>query len=144
MAYEEDPPNWKIWLDNGIGYEGSARGKNGKPSMFSTTIQYNLIALALESYVMAMVNYHGQLPENHTFTDLIRAWEAIRPLDPGLKATILKYEDMQALCSIEHYNRYVPTAADIEELSQAVSKLGAVAKATCLGTTAPSVAPSSP
>jgi hypothetical protein len=81
---------------------------------------------------MAMVSYHGSLPENHTFTDLIRAWELVAPLEPRLKAAILKYEDMQSICSLENYRRFEPSLEEVAELRAAVTELGAVVKQTCL------------
>jgi hypothetical protein len=123
---------WELWLSNGEAYEKAIGGRSGKPSPFMPAIQYNLVALALESYVMAMVHYHGSLPENHTFTDLVRAWETVAPLDPGIKATILKYEDMQSICSLDNYHRFEPSQRDVLALQAAVATLGEIVKKTCL------------
>lgn len=131
MITNETVPSWSTWLSHAIRYEQSVKGKKTQPSKFNPAIQYNLIALALENYVMAMVSYHHQLPENHTFSDLIRAWEAVAPLAPDLKATILKYEDMQSICSMDNYARHEPTQEDLAQLSAAVFQLGAIVKATC-------------
>lgn len=123
--------SWETWLSQATEYEKAAGGTT-TPSRFSPAIQYNLIALALEGYVMAMASRHGSLPENHTFTDLIRAWERVAPLDPALKSVILKYEDMQSICSLDGYRRFEPTLRDIQELRTAVSALGKIVKQTCL------------
>ncbi|NTV53362.1 MAG: hypothetical protein HGA76_10180 [Candidatus Firestonebacteria bacterium] len=128
----DQPRSWEIWLKHAQSYEKAAGGRTGKPSPFTPTIQYNLIALALEGYVMAMAAYHRTLPENHTFTDLIRAWEAVAPLEPWLKAAILKYEDMQSICSLEAYQRRDPAPEEIAELRAAVTELGLIVKKTCL------------
>jgi hypothetical protein len=122
---------WETWLGQGLDYEKAAGGRSDKPSPFSPAIQYNLIALALEGYVMAMVNFHGSLPENHTFSDLISAWEQVAPLDANLKSTILKYEDMQSICSLDNYHRFEPKPEDIQALRAAVAALGEIVRTTC-------------
>jgi len=128
--------SWEVWLSNGESYEKAVCGRAGKASIFTPAIQYNLIALALEGYVMAIVSYHGSLPENHTFTDLIDAWERVAPLDQSIKSTILKYEDMQSICSLDNYQRHEPTQSDVMELRAAVAKIGMIVKKTCLLTQA--------
>lgn len=127
---KDNRQSWEIWLGNAIGYEKAFDGRKDRSRSFSTTIKYNLIALALESYVMAMVNYHGGLPDNHTFTDLIQAWEQVAPIDEEIKQTILEYEDVQSLCSVNDYKRSEPTAAEVEQLGIAVKKLGSIVRET--------------
>jgi hypothetical protein len=62
---------------------------------------------------------------------LIRAWESVSPLEPELKARILKYEDMQSICSLEAYQRHDPTQEQIVELRKAVVELGLIVKHVC-------------
>lgn len=126
--------NWQTWLVNGEKYLRSASGKNGNPSKFIGAIRYNLVSLALESFVMAILDYHGKLPENHTFTDLVDALQLVVPLDPLLRKRILAQEDVQSICSLEAYHRHEPQADDIDDLQDAVSQISIVAHEVCVNT----------
>ena len=67
---EENKLNWKTWLKNGDQYLKAATPK-AKKSRFGTDIRYNLLGMSLEGYIMAILDYHGTLPDNHTFIDLM-------------------------------------------------------------------------
>lgn len=118
--------NWKTWLAHGEQYLKAATPKKTK-SRFGTDIRYNLLSMSLEAYVMAILDYHHKLPDNHTFSDLIFALEDVMPIDEGLKKRILKYENIQSICSIEKYFRDDPTEEDITDLNGAVIELSEIA-----------------
>lgn len=123
---------WEEWLKQAEDYQKAVGGRDGKPCRFQPSVQYNLIALALEGYVMAMAGYHGKLPHNHTITDLIQAWEAVAPLNPEIKTVLLKHEDAQSLCSLDDYHRRDPTVEELKEMLDAVRQLGRIAKTSCV------------
>ena len=54
-----------------------AHGRHKKA--FTTTILYNLVAMAIEKLVMAALMRCGQLPDNHTLHDLVAALERWLP-----------------------------------------------------------------
>lgn len=122
--------NWKKWLKSGGQYLRAATPKSGK-SRFGGTIQYNLLSMSLESYVMAILDYHQSLPENHTFTDLMAGLESVVQIDEDLKKRILSYENIQSICSIEKYHRSEPSNADLSDLMDAVMEIGAIANRIC-------------
>ena len=92
--------NWRIWLEQGDQYLKASTPRK-KISRFGAEIRYNLISMSLESYVMAILDYHHTLPDNHTFTDLITALDVVMPLEKELKKRILHYESIQSICSVE-------------------------------------------
>ena len=53
--------------------------------------------MSLESYVMAILDVHQNLPDNHTYTDLIEGLEKVITVKPELKARILKYKNIHPL-----------------------------------------------
>lgn len=122
--------NWEKWLKNGDQYLKAANSK-GKKSVFNPDIRYNLLSMSLEGYIMAITDYHNRLPFNHTYTDLVLSLERIYPIDAALKAKILKYENIQSICSIEKYHRQAPTPEELDDLKGAVSRLGKMAHETC-------------
>ena len=95
--------NWKQWLAEGHQYEQAGSKKVGKFSKLSPTVVYNLFSMSLESYCMAILDYHGTLADNHTFTDLMNGLERVTTVEPTLKQRILELEKCQQICSFEDF-----------------------------------------
>ena len=125
-----DNLNWQTWLKNGDQYLNAATPKK-KTSRFGSSIRYNLLSMALESYVMAILDYHGDLPENHTYTDLMIALERVVPIDNTLKKRILAYENLQSICAIDRYSRKDPTEEELTDLKGAIDEMSRIAHKTC-------------
>jgi hypothetical protein len=125
--------NWQQWLKNGDQYLKAATPKSEK-SRFGPEIRYNLLAMSLEGYAMAILDYHNHLPDNHTFIDLIAALDVVIPIEETLKERILKYENFQSICSIEKYHRCNPTDEELNDLRGAITEIGTIAHRTCVAT----------
>jgi hypothetical protein len=123
-------PNWQTWLRNGDQYL-SATTHKGKKSRFGADIRYNLLSMSLEGYIMAILDYHHNLPDNHTYIDLINALETVIPIEETLKNRILQYENIQSVCSIEKYHRRTPTEEDLEDLRGAIVEISVMAHKVC-------------
>ncbi len=121
--------NWGIWLNHGDQYMKAATPK-GIKSRFSPEIRYNLLSIALESYIMAILDFHHTLPDNHTYTDLITALEGVMPVDENLKNRILQYENIQSICSIEKYHLSAPTEEELVDLKDAIYQISELAHHT--------------
>lgn len=121
--------NWETWLRNGDQYLKAA----GTPekTRFDTDILYNLLGMALEGYVMAILDIHNSLPDNHTFTDLMDALETVCPVNIELRKRILDYENIQSICSTEKYHREKPAVHEVHELRKAVKEIGTLAHEIC-------------
>jgi hypothetical protein len=121
--------NWKTWLHNGDQYMKASGSK--QKTRFDTDIIYNLLGMSLEGYVMAILDAHNSLPENHTFTDLMDALETVSPITPELRQRILKYESIQSICSVDKYLRENPSVEAVNELREAVEEIGQLAHHVC-------------
>lgn len=122
--------NWQTWLKNGDQYLNAAT-PTGSKSRFGTDIRYNLLSMSLEGYIMAMLDYHHNLPENHTYLDLMTALETVIPIDDTLKKRILQYENIQSICSIEKYYRSQPTEEEVDDLKGAIGEISRLAHKIC-------------
>jgi hypothetical protein len=122
--------NWQTWLAHGDQYIKAATPKN-TVSRFGTDIRYNLISMSLESYIMAILDFHKTMPGNHSYIDLITALETIMPLDMELKKRILQYENIQSICSIDKYHRINPTEEEILDLNGAIFEIKIIAHKVC-------------
>lgn len=122
--------NWQTWLKNGDQYLKAAM-PSGSKSRFGTDIRYNLLSMSLEGYIMAILDYHHNLPENHTYFDLMTALETVIPIEETLKKRILQYENIQSICSIEKYYRCDPTEEELDDLKGAIGEISTMAHRTC-------------
>ena len=125
------PLNWQRWLKDADQYMKAATPREGK-SRFGAEIRYNLLSLSLEGYIMAILDFHHQLPDNHTYTDLITALETVWPVTESLKKKILQYENIQSICSVEKYHRSSPSEEELKDLKEAIVEIGMIAHATCV------------
>ena len=89
------------------------------------------MSMAFESYVMGMLDYHQSLPDNHTYTDLIFALDKIVPLESSLKNRILKYENIQSICSVDKFQILEPTDDELADLYAAIKDISIMAYAVC-------------
>ena len=80
---------------------------------------------------MAILDYHHNLPLNHTYIDLMAALETVMPIDETLKNRILQYENIQSICSIEKYHRIDPTEEELDDLRGAIIEISMLAHKTC-------------
>jgi hypothetical protein len=115
------------WFEKGEKYLASVKD-TGKPGKFSPVIQYNLIAMAFESFAMAILDYHKQLPDNHTFTDLLDALDKVIHINTSLRNAIIRHENTQMLCPVIEYNRREPTFEEVMEFRKTIVSIAAIAK----------------
>lgn len=129
---------WQKWLDEASQYMRAASNERGELTRFSSPILYNLLGMSLESAVMAILDFHTLLPENHTFYDLVTALEQLHPLEPALRETILRFEQNQQLCSLIEYQRSELSREELEEFAAAVKPIVTLAYQVCVHSTPPS------
>ncbi len=125
------PLNWQRWLKDADQYMKAATPK-GEKSRFGPEIRYNLLSLSLEGYIMAILDFHHQLPDNHTYTDLITALETVWPVTESLKTRILQYENIQSICSVEKYHRSSPSTTELKDLKEAIAEIAVIAHSICV------------
>lgn len=123
--------DWKSWIEHGDQYLKAGTPK-GPKSRFGPDVVYNLLSMSMESYIMAILDYHNSLPHNHTYTDLINGLEKVVDLDASLKERILKYENIQHICSLEKYHRSAPSEEDLTDLKGAIMEIGDMAHRICV------------
>ncbi|MGE4489595.1 MAG: hypothetical protein AB7E95_08635 [Kiritimatiellales bacterium] len=97
---------WNEFMGEGDAYLKTACGGRKRPAVFTPEILYNLLAMAIEKHVMAVLMFNNSLADNHTFTDLIESARTICPLDEELAQKLIKYESYQEICPVfDGYNR---------------------------------------
>jgi hypothetical protein len=121
---------WQNYLEDGEAYLRTAKGAFAKKDRrFTGEILYNLVAMAIEKFVMAALMRHDQLPYNHTITDLVEAMEAVFPDKVGsIAGQLVELDKYQDICDLEHYSITPPELEEIPGMIDLAEKVGELAK----------------
>lgn len=118
----------QTWLMEGRQYLSAAAGTTKK---FNLTIRYNLLAMAFEKFVMAILMHYGTLPENHTFSDLLAGLEQVMEVSPEMKRTIIRLESAQEICSFTDCFRRELDENEIALMKDMVESIRDIADVHC-------------
>jgi hypothetical protein len=62
----------------------TVRGGLRRPTVFTPGILYNLISVAIEKYIMAVMVYRKKMVANHTFAELVNSVQEVEPMPAEL------------------------------------------------------------
>lgn len=106
--------DWRLFFKEGDDYRNTAlRAAAKRREVFTAEILYNLAAMAIEKYLMALLMFHGDLADNHTMRDLIHSVERHLPLDSDFRERLLFLDTFQDICDLESYCRTPPSEAEL-------------------------------
>jgi hypothetical protein len=124
--------DWRQFYQEGDDYLGTAVRAARRWEVFTPEILYNLAAMAIEKYFMALLMRHGDLADNHTMRDLIDSVERHLPIAPDLAATLIRLDAFQEICALNTWRRQPLTTGDIPHILAAARQVNAFV-ATHLG-----------
>ncbi len=91
---------------------------------FTTVILYNIIAMAIEKFVMTALMCEGKLPYNHTMKDLVEAMdEAFPGAMPDIREGLLQLDQYQEICDLDTFNIAGPAMAEISLMLDLAGRL---------------------
>lgn len=125
LAGVEPIRGWEEFLSDGQGYLNTATKayEKGNP-VFTPEILYNLIAMAIEKFVMAALMRHSTMPYNHTMADLAEAMEATFPGKiEGLSQGLLDMDKYQEICDLDGFKITPPGMEQIPEMLELAHQL---------------------
>ena len=106
--------NWRDYRRDGNQFLKTAQGAyDKKKKAFSADTLYNLTCMAIEKLIMAFLMKNGDLAENHTMADLLRALQLHLGEVPELAEKLLYLNDFQEICDLDEYTIRIPTEADV-------------------------------
>ncbi len=116
---------WEDFLKEGKAYLKTAVGAHARRrDIFSAEILYNIIAMAIEKFVMAALMRHGAMPYNHTMGDLVEAMEETFCGAMGeMKEKLLALDKYQEICDLEAYTIRPPAMEEIPEMLRLAKQL---------------------
>jgi hypothetical protein len=101
------------WQQQFKGAEAYLRCVQKNSTTFNPDLIYNLCAMAIEQYFMALCVFKNILPENHRFSDLVDSVSSFTTLPESIISNLNKMETMQEICSLEGYSRKVSSSEDV-------------------------------
>ncbi|WP_417917102.1 hypothetical protein [Candidatus Electronema sp. JC] len=116
---------WEEYFRHGEGFLNTAAQAHSKGVLaFTPEILYNLIAMAIEKFVMAALMRHGELPYNHTMADLVAAMEQVFPGKMGdIGEGLLKMDQYQDICSLDGFKISPPMMEEIPAMLKLAERL---------------------
>ncbi len=116
---------WEIFLHDGEGFLKTAFGAyEKKKAAFTPEILYNMIAMAIEKFVMSALMRHGKMPYNHTMKDLVEAMDAAFPATfAELREGLLKMDTYQDICDLDGFRIIPPEHSEIPGMLHLAQKL---------------------
>ena len=106
---------WEEFLQEGNQFLATANNAYvQRREPFTTGILYNLVAMAIEKLIMALLMKSGNLPYNHTMHDLVEAIDEFLPGElAGLGEELERLDGFQDICDMESYSISPPTMGQI-------------------------------
>ncbi len=96
-----------------------ANGYYHRAKQFQATAQrpsliFNIAAVALERYLVALCDLYGEDPRNHNYITLMRAVETLVEVPNDLNKRIKAMDWIFGICSIDEYRHPNPDEEDME------------------------------
>ncbi len=113
-------------------YLKTAVGGLKREAVFTPEILYNILGMAIEKYCMGLLYYKENMPENHTFLDLVSAMSMVITLPEDLEEELKELQGYQEICSLTAYVRTAPDRTAILKMVDTTRKLESFVKAICV------------
>ena len=125
LAGIEPIRGWEEFLQDGKGFLSTAlAGYQKRQQVFTAEILYNIIAMAVEKFVMAALMRHGALPYNHTMADLVEAMETTFPGKIGdIGEGLLDMDRYQEICDLDGFKINPPGMEKISGMLELADKM---------------------
>ena len=115
--------DWRIHLSNGRRFMDTARNSLRRPEVFNNALILQLAAMAIESLLISVWQYHGRLPCDHTLSGLAEGMADFCPLEPIFIDSVKHVESFDDICALLPGFRPSPSDADIAALLESGEQL---------------------
>ena len=107
---------WQAHIEAGRQYLRTAVNGQRRPAVFNNELIFQLAAMAVEKLVAGLIQYHRQMPFDHTLSGLAADLAEVCPLDATLAARIRAIETVDDMCALTARHRQPPANGAIEEI----------------------------
>lgn len=109
--------NWRDYRRDGEQFLHTAVAAHQKKKKgFSRDTLYNVTCMAIEKLIMAFLMKNGDLAENHTMADLLRALQLHLGELPDLTEKLLYLDSFQEICSLDNFILHIPCEQDVVKM----------------------------
>ena len=113
-----------FWGEGKAFLKTAAAAYTQQKKAFTTVILYNIIAMAIEKFVMTALMCQGKLPNNHTMKDLVEAMdEAFPGAMSGIREGLLNLDQYQEICDVDTFNITGPAMDEIPVMLDLAGRL---------------------
>jgi len=109
--------NWQDYRRDGEQFLHTAiEAHKKKRKAFSADTLYNVTCMAIEKLIMAFLMKKGDLAENHTMADLLRALQQHMGDIPELADKLIYLDSFQEICSLDNFIIHSPSEEDVNKM----------------------------
>ena len=135
LQHAQPIQGWQEFLHDGDGFLKTAVAAHDKRrKVFTAEILYNIVAMAIEKFVMAALMRHGTMPYNHTMTDLVAAMEETFPGEiQDIREGLLRLDSYQQICDLDGFSILLPAMEEIPAMLELADTLKSLVVRRCIG-----------
>ncbi|SFU16477.1 hypothetical protein SAMN05192562_107152 [Kosakonia arachidis] len=78
----------------------------------SASLVFNVAAIAVECYLIALCSLHGDMPFNHNYRSLMASASEKSTFSHSLRDSILSLDSIFGICSVDDYHHGTPDEHD--------------------------------
>jgi len=114
---------WSGYYSEAEAYYKTTVGAKKKERPFGNLVYYNLIGLALEGFLTAMITQNGNLPEHSSISSMLRMLKKNYEVPESFIEESRFYNKFMNFCSLEVLETLEPTDGEIDRMIQFVAQL---------------------
>jgi len=110
LLFESDDQRFTRCYEHACGYHHRARllvNQTRSPSLV-----FNVAAIAVECYLIALCALHGDMPLNHNYRSLLHSIEEHTQVNEAMRQSILALDTVFGICSVDDYHHGAPDEQD--------------------------------
>ncbi|UXY13012.1 hypothetical protein N7922_11085 [Kosakonia sp. ML.JS2a] len=92
----------------------------------SASLVFNVAAIAVECYLIALCSLHGNMPFNHNYRSLLTSAEEKTMFSDTLRSNILALDTIFGICSLDDYHHGTPDSDDKQRILSICDDLDAL------------------
>ncbi|ACS86391.1 hypothetical protein [Musicola paradisiaca] len=110
LLFETDEQRFARCRQHARGYHRRAQLLAGQSQ--SVSLIFNVAAIAVECYLIALCALHGVMPLNHNYRNLLASAMEKTRIDNALQQSILSLDAIFGICAVDDYHHGTPGSAD--------------------------------
>ncbi len=107
---------WNGYYSEAVAYHKTIVGAKRKGRPFGNLVYYNLVGLALEGFLTALISKDGSLPEHSSISSMLRMLKKKYDVPESFTEESRFYNKFMNFCSLEVLETLEPTDEEIDRM----------------------------